>query len=154
MKILIDKRYDSILPSIFKAFDSWIPSNLILWILSLVYIEISNEIWVSLWKKIIFFDYTWEETIHFNWDNLPWKIKDRINLWVEDIISVILLNPSEVYTKRIKEWLKESSELLEFMINVFKYFLSEVNIYMDEKTIKEYSEFILRKIILEKLQNP
>jgi len=135
VKILIDKRYDSLFPSLFKSFDAGIPSNLILGILSLVYIEISNELRITTEKKLIQFNYHSDETIKFNWNNLPQAVKDRINLWVEDILAVIQLNPSKVYTKRIIASIKNSPELKIFTISVFKYFLSEINIYMPEKVL-------------------
>lgn len=152
VKILIDKRYDSLFPDLFKSFDSWVPSNLILWILSLVYIEISNEIRISVDKKLISFNYHSEETINFSGNNLPQLVKDRINLWVEDILLVITLNPSKIYTKRIIASIKNSPELKIFTKNVFKYFLSEINIYMSDKVLWDYSSFILNKVILPKIQ--
>ena len=152
VKILIDKRYDSLFPSLFKSFDIGIPSNLILWILSLVYIEISNELRITTEKKLIQFNYYSEETISFTWNNLPQEVKDRINYWVEDILAVIQLNPSKIYTKRIIISIKKSEELKIFTTSVFKYFLSEINIYMPEKVLLEYSSFILNKVILPKIE--
>jgi len=152
VKILIDKRYDSLFPDLFKSFDVGVPSNLILWILSLVYMEISNELRANIWKKIILFSYSSEETINFNWKNLPQEVKDRINLWVEDILAIIQLNPSKVYTKRIIKTIQDSQELIDFTTKVLLYFLAEVNIYMSDKTAKEYSIFILKNIILNKIE--
>ena len=152
VKILIDKRYDSLFPDLFKSFDSWVPSNLILWILSLVYIDISNELRISVDKKLINFNYHSEETISFSWNNLPQVVRDRINNWVEDILLVITLNPSKVYTNRIITNIKDSPELRVFTTNVFKYFLSEINIYMSDKVLLDYSAFILNKVILPKIQ--
>jgi len=152
VKILIDKRYDSLFPSLFKSFDAGVPSNLILWILSLVYIEISNELRVTTEKTLVQFSYHSEETINFNWNNLPQEVKDRINLWVEDILAVITLNPSKVYTKRIISSIQKSPELKIFTMSVFKYFLSEINIYMSDKILWDYSAFILNKVVLPKIQ--
>jgi len=152
VKILIDKRYDSLFPDLFKSFDSWVPSNLILWILSLVYIDISNELRISVDKKLINFNYHSEETISFSWNNLPQVVRDRINNWVEDILLVITLNPSKVYTNRIITNIKDSPELRVFTTNVFKYFLSEINIYMSDKVLLDYSDFILNKVILPKIK--
>jgi len=152
VKILIDKRYDSLFPDLFKSFDSGVPSNLILWILSLVYIEISNELRVTIEKPLIQFNYHSEETISFNWNNLPQAVKDRINLWVEDILWVITLNSSKVYTKRIIASIQNSPELKVFTMSVFKYFLSEINIYMPDKILWDYSAFILNKVVLPKIQ--
>ena len=152
VKILIDKRYDNLFPDLFKSFDAWVPSNLILWILSLVYLEISNEIRSHIDKKNIYFNYCSEETITFSGNNLPQEVKDRINFWVEDIVVIILLNSSEVYTKRIISNIKESEELKNFTWYVLKYFLSEINIYMSDQISKEYAVFIMNKIILPKIK--
>ncbi|MDQ7009010.1 MAG: hypothetical protein Q9M94_01830 [Candidatus Gracilibacteria bacterium] len=152
VKILIDKKYDSLFPELFKSFDSGVPSNLILGILSLVYIEISNELRVSIEKKLINFSYVGENTIKFSGNNLPQEVKDRINLWVEDILDVIQLNPSKIYTKRIISSIKKSSELKEFTKKVLQYFLSEINIYMSDKTAGDYSSFIMNNIILPKIE--
>lgn len=152
VKILIDKRYDSLFPDLFKSFDAGVPSNLILAILSLVYIEISNEARISVDKKLINFSFYSEETINFSWNNLPEDVKDRINSWVEDIITIILFNASDVYTKRIIETIKESQELKNFTSWVLKYFLSEINIYISEETSSEYAVFIMNNIVLPKIK--
>jgi len=152
VKILIDKRYDSLFPSLFKSFDSGVPSNLILGILSLVYLDISNEIRDSIDKQRINFFYKSEETLNFSDTNLPQEVKDRINYWVEDILVIILLNASEVYTKRIIKNIKESEELKDFTSWVMKYFLEEINIYISEEKSKEYAIFIMNRIILPKIE--
>ena len=152
VKILIDKSYDNLLPSLFKTFDSGVPSNFILWIMSLVYIEISHTIRESIQRERIVFNFHVEETLNFSGDNLPQEVKDRINAWVEDITSVISFNASQVYTKRIIESIKDSSELYIFTTEVFVYFLSEINIYIKPSTAWEYVNFIFNKIILPKIK--
>lgn len=152
VKILIDKRYDDLFPDLFKSFDAGVPSNLILGILSLVYIEISNEIRWYVGKKIINFNFYSNETISFSGNNLPQTVKDRVNSWVEDIVVIALLNSSEVYTNRIIYSIKNSKELNNFTAYVLKYFLSEINIYMSEEISKEYAIFIMNKIILPKIK--
>ncbi len=152
VKILIDKSYDKLLPSLFKAFDSWVPSNLILWIMSLVYIDISHTIRQSTGRSNISFNFSIEETLNFSGDNLPQEIKDRINSWVEDVHSVISFNPSKIYTTRVIESIKDSKELYNFSVEVFIYFLSESNIYIKPKTAWDYVGFIFQKIILPKIK--
>lgn len=152
VKILVDKSYDKLLPSLFKTFDSWVPSNLILWIMSLVYIEISHTIRQATWKPVVNFNFSIEETLTFSWDNLPQEIKDRINAWVEDIHSVISFNPSKVYTSRVIHSIKDSAELYNFSVEVFIYFLSEMNVYIKPKVATEYVWFIFQKIILPKIK--
>jgi len=152
VKILIDKRYDNLFPDLFKSFDAWVPSNLILAVLSLVYIEISNEVRISTNKKLINFGFYSEETIKFSWDNLPEEVKNRINSWVEDIVTIILFDPSEIYTKRIIDTIKNSSELKKFTSGVLKYFLEEINIYISDEISNEYAVFIMNNIVLKKIE--
>lgn len=152
VKILIDKKYDELFPNLFKCFDVSISSNLILWILSLVYIDISNEIRNKNNKKLIDFNFKSEEEIIFSSNNLDQEIKDRINYWVEDILDLIIIEASKVYTKRIIKSIKTSPELKSFTTNVLIYFLSSINIKITEKTAWEYSNFIMNDIILPKIK--
>jgi len=152
VKILIDKNYDNLLPNLFKTFDSWVPSNFILWIMSLVYIDISHTIRDSISRERVEFSFKIEETLNFSGDNLPQEVKDRINAWVEDITSVLVYNSSNVYTNRIIESIKSSQELYLFTTEVFTYFFSEINIYIQPKTAEEYVWFIFNKIILPKIK--
>ncbi len=151
VKILINKSYDPLLPSLFRAFDNGIPSNFILGIMSLVYIDISNTIRDDCRIERINFSFHSQEMVNFSWEALPQEVKDRINSWVEDIHAVILLNPSKVYTKRVIASIESSSDLYAFIEKVFVYFLWEVNIYITDKMAGEYTAFILKKIILPKL---
>ncbi len=153
VKILIDKSYDSLFPQLFKAFDVGVPSNLILGIMSLVYTDISNTIRASIGKESVYFSFKREETLNFSWDNLPQEVKDRINYWVEDMYTVISFNSSKVYTKRIVTAITHSEELYDFTTQVFIYFLSEINIYIQPKIAREYARFILQKIILQKIKD-
>ena len=151
VKILINKSYDTLLPTMFQAFDKGVPSNFILWIMSLIYIDISNTIRDDCQIKRIRFHFYSEEMMNFSGEALPQEIKDRINSWVEDIHAIILLNPSNVYTKRIIASIQTSDDLYIFTQHVFVYILSELNIYISEDTAQEYTSFILKKIILPKI---
>ena len=148
VKILLNKNYDTLLPSLFRSFDDWVPSNLILGILSLVYSDISDTIRWYRGKSGLNFHYYSEDTLECSGDTLPQEIKDRINLWVEDIQTVCLLNPSILYTNRVKKSLKNSEEVYTFTKKVLIYFFSECNVYIREKTASDYTGFILRKILL------
>ena len=152
VKILLEKKYDKLLPLLFKAFDAGVPSNLILGIMSLVYIEISHSIHENIWKPHIDFNFSIEDTLKFSGENLPSDVKNRINSWVEDIQSVILFNPSELDVKKVWDSLRNSEDLYTFSVEVFIYFLSEINIYITQDTAKEYIIFIFKKIILQKMK--
>jgi hypothetical protein len=89
----------------------------------------------------------------FSWDSLPSEIKERINAWVEDIHTIVLFNPSLVYTQRVIESIENSHELYRFTNAVFSYFLEWINIYIAPKTSKEYVNYICKKIILTKVKS-
>ncbi len=151
VKILLDKKYDIVLEVLFKAMDSWVPSNLILWILSLIYIEISNHLRDTLGKEKIKYDFYSESTLKFSDNDIPDEIKNRINSWVDDIIDIVTLNPSTIYTNKIINSIKHSKELYTFWVDVFIYFLAESNVYISKEKALDYIEFIFKKLVLERL---
>jgi hypothetical protein len=57
----------------------------------LVYIEISSKIRESSNKKTLVFDYVSPEFVEFNDSVINEQIRNRINLWVEDMIDVVLM---------------------------------------------------------------
>ena len=44
IEIIKDKRYDFLYDWIFECFDNWYSSNFILWVLSLIYLPVSDKI--------------------------------------------------------------------------------------------------------------
>lgn len=151
VRILLDKKYDIVLEVLFKAMDSWVPSNLILWILSLIYIEISNHLRDTLGKERVKYDFYSENTLKFSDNDIPDEIKNRVNSWVDDIIDIVTLNPSTIYTNKIINSVKHSKELYTFWADVFIYFLAESNVYISKEKALDYIEFILKKLVLERL---
>lgn len=148
VKIIVDKKYDSILDTLFPAIHWWYPSNFILWILSLINIEISNKIRETTNKKSIIFDYKIKnETEEFDDNNINWIIKDRINYWVEDITDSVILEYSSLQTKKLKELLiNDDKLLLTYTSKVFSFFLNEININISKSKSKNITEFILNEI--------
>jgi len=148
VKIIVDKKYDFILDTLFPASASGYPSNFILWILSLIHTEISNKIRDHSNKETIIFDYkTKNETIEFDDNNIDPKIKDRINYWVEDIVDSISIEYSNIQTEKLKELLDTKREIItNYSKIVFIFFLKEINISIPENKAENIIEFIISEV--------
>lgn len=146
VKMIMNKKYDFLLEHLFSSLNSWVPSNIILWILSLIFIEISNKIRDLSWLKHIEFSYFSETSIDFDDDNLDSKIKDRINFWVEDIVLSVSVEYSSLQTSKIIHSISSNKDLLIFTSKVFKTFLKEININISDVKSLSISEFILFEI--------
>lgn len=148
VKIIVNKKYDSILESLFPNINNWYPSNFILWILSLIYIEISEKLRSVSWKEKIIFNYNiLKETENFDDHNINSEIKDRINFWIEDIIDSVSIEYSEIQTNKLKTLLKDDKTLLlKYTSKVFTFFLSEINISISENKALNISKFIVSEI--------
>lgn len=150
-QIVKNEKYDFLLNNLFDTLNSWFNSNFILWLLSLVYLPISDKIREESWKNKILFNYKKTFSIlEFN-DNLDEEIKNRINLWIEDIIDILILEYSSLQIKRILE-LNLNNEVLNLTSSIFIFFFSEININILEKKSISYSKFILSQIF-EKIKS-
>ena len=144
VKIIINKKFDDLLETLFKLIDSWYPSNFLLWILSLIYIEISNKIRESNNLDKIIFEYRSSEKIKFDDSSIDSKVKDRINYWVEDIILSVSADYSHILTERLIRLLeKKNDNIVNFVSSIFIFFLKEINIEIAEKESISISNFIL-----------
>ena len=139
VKIIIDKKYDSVLENIFKVMDFWYSSNFILWILSLINLEVSNKIREISWKEQIIFDFRLEEIWEFDDNNMRKPIKDRINLWIEDMIDATTIDFSSIQNKR-------NIELLDKDWKVIIIFLNEANISIKKDKAISISKFIISEV--------
>lgn len=148
VKIIVDKKYDTILESLFPTIHKWFSSNFVLWILSLINIEISNKIREVSQKEKIIFNYKIKNTdTNFDDSNIDKEIQNRINYWVEDIVNSIIIEYSNIQTKKLKELLITDNELLLiYMSKVFSFFLKEININISKSKSDNISEFILNEI--------
>ncbi len=148
VKIIVDKKYDTILDTLFPAIHLWYPSNFILWILSLINIEISEKIRETSNKKNINFNYNIKKIItEFDDNNIDQSIQNRINYWVEDITDSVVLEYSSIQTQKLKQLLiKDDTLLLNYTNKVFSFFLREININITEKKSRNISEFILSEV--------
>jgi len=148
VKIIVDKKYDTILNSLFPTIHTWYPSNFILWILSLINIEISNKIKEISNKKLIQFNYNIKNSIEeFDDSNIDKIIQNRINYWVEDIVDSVTIEYSSIQTQKLKELLiKDEILLLTYTSKVFTFFLKEINIHIKQNKSLNISEFILWEV--------
>lgn len=147
VKIIISKKYDQLLDSLFKSMDEWFTSNFLLWILSLINIEISNKIREISWKKLINFVYEkTSEKIEFNDNDLDESIRDRINSWIEDMIDVVSIEYSSILTQKLLDLLKEEENITVFISMVFAFFLNEINIIISQNKSYDISKFIVSEV--------
>lgn len=142
-----DKKYDSILKSLFLCLDKWYSSNFVLWILSLIYLPISNTIRELSWKNLVQFKYNWSNLIEFDDNNLDINIKSRINYWFDDIYLIMITEYSNINLKKVIELLKKwDSTVLNFTKDTFIFFLKENNISISDLKALSYAEFIVWEI--------
>ena len=147
VKIIIDKKYDSVLENIFKVMDFWYSSNFILWILSLINLEVSNKIREISWKEQISFDFRLEEIWEFDDNNMRKPIKDRINLWIEDMIDATTIDFSSIQNKRNIELLdKDWKVIIIFTAQIISFFLNEANISIKKDKAISISKFIISEV--------
>lgn len=146
VKIIIDKKYDTVLIDLFKSLHSGYPSNFLLWIISLIHIGISNKIREASEKEKVIFSYYSDTLIDFDDQNLPIDVKNRINWWVEDIIWIISHDYSSLLTDILIKKLIEKDDIILFTSKVFEFFLKEININITENKSLNISEFILSEV--------
>lgn len=147
VKIIIDKKYDSILENIFKTLNFWYSSNFLLWILSLIHLETSDKIREISNKEKIIFDFKLEEVWEFNEKEMRPQVRERVNLWIEDIIDSVSLEFSNIQNKRNLEILeKDKKVIIIFTAQVFSFFLKECNILIKKESAISLSEYIISEI--------
>lgn len=152
-QIIRNPKYDFLLDDLFKTLDSGYSSNFLLWILSLVYLPISDKIRELSSKNLIEFDYVKTfEKVNFDDNNLDESIKNRINFWLEDIIDIISIEYSSLQISQIKTlFLKreEYNQLLIFSSLVFEFFFEELNIEISQKKSQNYIDFIMQQVYIK-----
>lgn len=149
-QIIRNPKYDFLLDDLFKTLDSGYSSNFLLWILSLVYLPISDKIRELSSKNMIEFDYVKTfEKVNFDDNNLDESIKNRINFWLEDITDIISIEYSSLQILQIKTlFLKREAynQLVIFSSLVFKFFFEELNIEISPKKSQNYIDFIMQQV--------
>jgi hypothetical protein len=143
IKIILDKTYDDLLALLMNCLDKWYPSNFLLWVFSLAYIEISKSIREGSHKKTFEFDYVSKEYIEFSDSVINDKIRNRINYWVEDMVDVVLLEWSEMTTKKLIDLFDNEKKVLDdYYVWVFVFFFKQINITISEEKAFNYIDFI------------
>ncbi len=148
IQIILNKDFDSLLPPLFDLLDQWFPSNSILWVMSLVYHPIHKKIREISKKPEFHLHYhAKEELTHFHDYHVDAEIKNRINVWIEDIIDVIIIDPSSLLTSRFQNLVEESEErVIFFFASVFQFFFRSLNIDITLDKSKNYGQFIISEI--------
>lgn len=148
VKIIVDKKYDFILEELFKVINHSYPSNFVLWVLSLINIEISNKIRENINKELINFSYKSLELKDFDDTNIDLEVKNRINYWIEDIIDSVTIEYSSIQTLKIIELLENDNEIIvNYIANIMFFFLKSVNIKINKKQALNISDFIISETL-------
>lgn len=146
--IIVDKKYDTILERLFKTMDYWYTSNFVVWIMSIINIDVSNKIRELSNKEKVNFNYKSEENIKFSDNNLSEEVKIRINQWIEDIINSLTIEYSNIQTKKIIELLKNDKEVInQYIALIFIFFLKDINISISKNEALNISDFIISEVI-------
>ncbi len=151
VKILLEKKYDTLFDSMFGSIHSWVPSNLVMGILSLIYSDISDYIRLQWEKNPIDFHYRSEETLNFSDSHLPEELKIRINQWIEDIVDIVRFDPSTILVNKTIDCIAENEEIYVFAKQVLIYFMQESNIYIKDAKARDYVDFIFKQVIHKKI---
>ncbi len=148
VKLILNGKFDDVLELLFKLIDLGYPSNFLLGILSLIYIEVSDSIRNINNIEKIEFSYKWEEKIKFDDSNIDKQVQKRINFWVEDMIISSTNNYSNLLTNRLIKLLKKDEDnIKEFVSKIFIFFLEEINITINKKEALNISIFILSEVL-------
>jgi len=161
INIIQNPKYDFLIPFISELLKHTVPSNLIIWWISLIYNEATYIIrsnylpWNTTmildkeqaWELNININYTpTQEIIEFRDDNIHEAIKWRINEWIEDIISVISFDPSNIVTNKFLHLIEEENSknlIINYIAVVLTFFLYELNISISKERAFLYSRFVL-----------
>lgn len=148
-QIIQNKKYDSLLTELFKTLNIWATSSFVLWVMSLVYLPISDTLRKLMGKELVAFSYTktFDEQ-NFSEDLLDDALKNRINIWVEDINFILNYEHSTLQIQQLLGSFKEkhSGQILQFTTEVFIFFFHELHIKIPHATAKKYCDFILREV--------
>ena len=150
VQIIRNPKYDFLFDDLFKCLDNWYSSNFLLWILSIIYLPISDKIRELSKKDLVKFNYIKTfDIIDFDDNNLDENIKNRINFWLEDIIDILSIEYSSLQMEKIKKLIKNKENyknLLIFSSLVFQFFFKELNININTSKSNNYMDFILWQI--------
>ena len=146
IELILDKKYDNLLHLLFLSLKKGYPSNFLLWIMSVVYIDISHKIREVSLKPTIEYSYKSPSPIEFDDSKLDPQVKDRINQWVEDMVDSVSVEYSSILTARLLGLLKTDETIVDFIWIVFTFFLKESNIVIWSSWSESIVSFILQEV--------
>lgn len=147
VEMILKKKYDDLLDELFACLDAGYGTNFLLWILSLVYLPISNEIRKTSGKELVNFKYEpTVESVKFDDHDLDSEVRYRVNQWISDMEQVVALEVSSIITKRTLGLILYDEKVRTFTASVFTFFFWELNIEVSGSKSRSYSEFILGEL--------
>lgn len=147
VKIIIDKKYDFVLESLFSCLNKGFSSNILLGIISLVHEEISEKIRLFSAKEYQKYDFKYSQTTQFDDSSVDIAVKQRINTWVEDIWDILSIDYSSIQIQELQSiFVIYNDDLTLFTQKVFTFFLQESNISISDSQAESITEFILNEI--------
>lgn len=155
VELIRDKSYDFLHEWIFSSLDDWYPSNFLIWVISLIYLPISDKIRELNWKTKVLFNYEMtQELLEFNDNNLDEAIKHRINDWMDDILDIIMHDYSSIQIKKLLELhsQNQTKSIFSLTSKIFVFYFRHINIEISHRKALSYVEFILNEIF-KKIKN-
>ena len=93
------------------------------------------------------YEFKYKEIHEFNDSQVTPQVQERINSWVEDISDIITLEYSSIQITELKKnFIKNKESLLIFTTQIFKFFLHNSNITIEESPLYSICEFILSEV--------
>ncbi len=147
VKIIIDKKYDFVLESLFSCLNKGFSSNILLWIISLTNEDISEKIRLFSGKDFQKYTFSYSQPTDFDDSHVDISVKNRINTWVEDISDIISIDYSNIQTQQLRNnFVIYRHEITLFTQKVFTFFLQQSNITISKSQSEWITEFILSEI--------
>lgn len=147
IEIILNKNFDSLLPSLFDLMDEGYPSNFLLGVLSLVYHPIHKKVReISKKEEFLFHYQAPSEEMPFHDYLIDKDIKTRINTWIEDVIDVVTIDPSSILTNRFKELVATDEKVIFFFAMTFQFFFQTLHIQISVEKSQSYGQFIVSEI--------
>lgn len=144
VEMILKKKYDDLLDQLFACLDAGYGSNFLLGIMSLVYMPISDTIRKNIEKEPIEFHYEASgETLQFDDHALPDEIRKRVNIWIEDMETILVHESSVLLSQRTLSMILYDDAIRDFSSSVFSHFFHELNIEISDEKSQNYSNFIL-----------
>ncbi len=147
VKIIIDKKYDFVLDSLFSCLNKGFWSNILLWIISLTNEDISEKIRLFSGKEFKKYTFKYNQPTDFDDSHVDISVKNRINTWVEDICDIVSIDYSNIQITELKtHFITHNAEISLFTQKVFTFFLQQSNITISETQAESITEFILSEV--------